>query len=142
MKRSWKLSIEVGGSEQKPPSLVQSPNRDAAWNLLVESRRALAQSVESNQVSPELVESANQWTGGGLAVLAAMTGDDPEVLRQRLMAEVPIKTSSNFYHAERSRPRPHPGAQKSLDVSTLTDEEREELGIVLPQQLEADDFTS
>jgi hypothetical protein len=138
--------IEVGNSvpvhEQSSISPSREPdvvlNIDPAWSLLVDARRNLGAMMGRIDTTPQAAEAINNWIGGGLAVLATFTDESAESLRDRLAAEVPIEpASADFYRVKRERPKPPPGAPKDLDIFSLTDEEREELGIILPQTQES-----
>ena len=144
MKRPWKLSIEVGGQSGDQPKLEESsvslqyPDTTSAWNLLVEARQRILDARSRPDETSSSVDAINNWIGGGLAVLGSIMSESPQTLLDRLIQEVPNKEQEGFFPVKRERPKPHPGAPKDLDISTLTDQEREELGIILPQVEESD----
>jgi len=113
------------------------PDLAAVWPMLVDAREKLIDAMGNG--SGTKVTDTNNWIGGALAVAAVLTGNSAEALRDRLAAEVPMperkspyEAMGEFRHVERERPKPHPGAQRPVDLSELSAEERAELGIVLP----------
>jgi hypothetical protein len=154
-RRPFRLVIEVNNPDSpaaittvaptpppEPVAAIQSesapaPSIDLVWPLLVDARKKIATAMTDD--SEVKVNELNQWLGGALAAAAVLTGNSGEALRDRLAAEVPLPEIKNpyenmgeFRHVERTRPKPHPGAQRPIDPSELTPEEREELGIILP----------
>lgn len=127
------------------PGAVDLPqlDREAAWAILTDARGNLNQAIESGQAHD--VESINLWIGGGLAVLASLVGEPAEKLLEQLVAETPSNVEfavvdpdnnvvtngrANFYSVKRERPAPPKGAPRPLAIEELTDEEREQLGIL------------
>jgi len=157
MKRPWRLILEVGNPDSpaaiSAPSTIQSdssapcpecPSLDSMWPTLVDARRKLVDAMSNGTEAK--VNEVNQWLGGALAATAVLTGNSAEALLDRVKAEVPAPERPNplegvaeIVHVERERPKPHPGAQRPIDPSELSAEERAELGIVLPGEGLPDD---
>lgn len=146
MKRPWRLTIEVGDGDSpraiapdKPVEVIEAkPSLESVWPMLVDARHKLIDAMANGADSK--VSDTNSWIGGALAATAALIGTSGEELRDRLIAEVPSPTKTNpyqhmgeFRRVERRRPDPPPGAPRPVDPASLTPEEREELGIVLPE---------
>lgn len=163
--RPWRLLIEVGQQETPAATVVNSStttstfvDQGAAWETLKDARaKMLAAHARGDS---DTVAQVNGWIGGGLALMADLTGENAATLLERLTAEVPsaatpvavtqntaspasnlvIETSTvtapdsnaKFYHVERSRPEPPAGAPKPVDPADLTPKERAELGMFLP----------
>lgn len=150
MKRSWRLTLEVGNPDSpraitsdKPAEVVEpaKPSLDAVWPMLVDARHKMIDAMANGADSK--VADTNSWIGGALAAAAVLTGNSAEALRDRLLAEVPTPSFTSPYErlgefrsVERRRPSSPPGAPKPIDPATLTPEEREELGIVMPEASE------
>ena len=146
MKRPWKLTIEVGGDSPRaigsttppslPPAAPQSElDTSPIWEMLVDGRRKMLDAIDNG--ADDKVNSIVSWIGGALAVLSKITKEDPARLHDRLVAEVPNLNAKShegveFKKVERTRPKPHPGSQRVLDLSELSPEEREQLGITPP----------
>ncbi len=134
--KSWRFTIEfTGGSDDSAPPEIKTSE---AWESLRDARRRMLESLHAGV--NDKVESINLWIGGALSTFAKLTGGDSQELLDRLSVEIPNTTPppivppdvAEFVHVERDRPKPHPGAQRKLDLSELTPEEREELGIITP----------
>jgi hypothetical protein len=152
MSRRWKLLLEVGGTEEESQSQpsVTPDRRHIAWDTLKDARRKLANAISSGNTRQS--EDISQWIGGGLAVLASLTGEDAPSLLRSLEQAVPVSSpivavtpdgavkvpdsNATYVPVERARPKPPPGAPKKLDLTTLSEAEREELGIILPEDVE------
>jgi hypothetical protein len=141
MKRPWKLTIEVGGDSPRgiesntPSPYGVAVDTTAAWAMLVDARRKMLDAMAKGDDNK--ANTTVSWIGGALAAWGKMTGEDPASLYERLVEEVPNPNASpyggmEFKKVERTRPEPHPGAQRVLDLSELTPEERDQLGITLP----------
>lgn len=123
--------------------------RSAAWDVLVNARSGMKTSLEAG--NSRAGEDAAQWIGGGLAALGAITGEDPRALLLKLSDQIPMDSNdlaprpgdlvkspdsqAQFRAIERERPPPHPGAPKPIDPHDLTPEEREEYGVLLPEEM-------
>jgi len=144
--KPWKLVLEVGmdpGRQEEPPATLKAPeapaiNQEGAWKLLVEARKNLIAAMTKMDV--ETIESINHWIGGAIAMLGAITGESPSSIQDRLSQQIPspapppIPAGMQFAEVERSRPKPHPGAPRPVDMSTLTPEELERLGVTLAEE--------
>jgi hypothetical protein len=153
-RRPFRLTIEVNNPDSpgaittvtSTPEAVAAipseskPDLDVVWPMLVDARKKIATAMTDD--SEAKVNELNQWLGGALAAAAVLTGNSGEALRDRLAAEAPLPEVKNpyenmgeFRHVERTRPKPHPGAQRPIDPSELSAEEREQLGIILPGEV-------
>lgn len=151
IRRPWRILIEVGAHGALPTFQAQTADttpattpasRDAAWELLKDARKRLSNAM--GEGNAEDISSINNWIGGGVAVYAVLTDGNAEALLEKLREATPIESGTpgqipgvraNFYQVERERPKPPPGAPRPLNPEDLTQEERDELGIVLPDEV-------
>ena len=160
--KPWRLLIESGhhpqlvlGADQPTPAIPPGPKetpvtttlvvgqRSRAWDLLKEARLKERAAIKGGR--PDEVEQIAAWVGGGIAIMAALLDEAPEALLVELKGEVPVapfvppeemsetERRATFIPVERHRATPPPGAPRPLDMSTLTPEEREEMGIIMPE---------
>lgn len=144
---TWRFLIERNPEPQAPsaPKVVSGKvDESAAWELLKDARKNLKQAQNSH--NSEKVVHIDNWVGGGVAVLAALTGKKPEEVLAKLVEETggnvamalgekpPMRSDRvSFHEVERTRPAPPPGAPKPLDLDSLTEEEILELGVIVPK---------
>lgn len=169
--RPWRLLIEVGQQEvpapppgfsspdePSPPSAAGSADQGKAWATLKDARVKMLEAQGRGDHST--VAQINGWIGGGLALMAEMTGENAASLLAKLAQEVPLAvpamttsagnsltpnlvmepgvpqavpgSNARFYPVKRERPDPPPGAPRALQPEDLTPEERAELGMFLP----------
>jgi hypothetical protein len=146
IERPIRILIEIG----KPAAAfarnglnLSTSAREQAWTMLRDGRKNLAEATTGGNSFD--IDRINQWLGGAIAMFAVLTGENAEQVLSDLRAEVPIGSNvpapSNvkFFDVERPRPDPHPGAPKPLDLESLSDEEREELGIIMPPSEDAEE---
>ena len=135
-----KFKITFDFTRDDKPAPVQAPGPsptdlvEKAWPILVEARRNNIRALEDGDA--DTVEQINHWIGGALSMLSNVSGVSAVDLVARLNDEIPYIPKHDprqFKHVERrERPSPPPGAPRPVDVTTLTQEERDQLGIVLP----------
>lgn len=161
----WKLLFEVGGSDEPSVEKVAAPQgpsaedltqRQAAWSVLVDARHKLNAAITAGNTTQR--DEILQWVGGGLATLAAATGDDARALLKSLDRDVPLaqlaikglpprsgganptQDGEPYFRLDENYvpPPKHPGAPRKLDYESLTPEEREAIGVIAKDQIGTD----
>lgn len=158
-RRPWRLILEVGDPAQRdiPQTVISAPverapepparptaSLDSVWPMIVDARQKFVDAWVAG-ADQDKITATNNWLGGALATAAVLTGNSAEALMERVKAEVPTPEIANpfegvaeFNHVERKRPEPPPGFQRPVDPADLTPEEREQLGVIMPEV--PDDF--
>lgn len=108
------LQIESGRNESK----VQKPKVADGWGMVVNAWKK----ANEAGLDPESKGRRLNWVGGALTMLAELTGEQAEGLRQRLEAEHPPVAEVQQpgipqFREGRSTPPPprHPGAQSPVE---------------------------
>lgn len=153
MKRNYaREALEFSREQAQALLAARKPDTEKAWRILKDAQSNLHKADSGGQL--QAVDRITHWMGGGLAVLASITGETPEALRDRLIAEAggdaeSIRVSADgtmsngkltLYPVKRERPAPPPGAPRPIYAEDLTVEERIEYGMTLPGDIPDDEL--